>query len=346
MGIKDLTKVITTNAPDAISNLKNSDLINKKVGIDTSIILYQFITALGGNLKTKAGKSTAHIHGILIKTLNYLKAGIIPVHIFDGKPPELKLKRLEDRTRVKDAALKKISELDIESDSKVKEKLIKQTLGFSYNEMLEAKEIVELLGVPNIIAPEEADAQLAYLSRNDLVDYVASEDMDLLTFGTKKLIKNFMKSSAKDKMVLVSLDDILETSDITMDQFIDLCILLGCDYTDTIDGVGPKKAWELIKKYKSLENIIISEKKIINNTYKLPDNFRYVEVRDYFVNLRHTKVDKLELKVPQFDKLKKILIEKYEYSEDLIEEKFKFLRKKHNIYDSNYKKNVDDIFID
>ena len=30
------------------------------------------------------------------------------------------------------------------------------------------------------------------------------------------------------------------------DQFVDLCILLGCDYVDKIRGIGPKKAIELV----------------------------------------------------------------------------------------------------
>ncbi len=33
----------------------------------------------------------------------------------------------------------------------------------------------------------------------------------------------------------------------TQDQFVDLCILLGCDYCDKIKGVGPKNALKLIQ---------------------------------------------------------------------------------------------------
>ena len=39
-------------------------------------------------------------------------------------------------------------------------------------------------------------------------------------------------------------------------KFIDLCILLGCDYCDSIKGIGPKKAVELINKHKCIEKII------------------------------------------------------------------------------------------
>jgi flap endonuclease-1 len=39
-------------------------------------------------------------------------------------------------------------------------------------------------------------------------------------------------------------------------QFIDLCILCGCDYTGTIRGIGPHRALELIRKHKSIEESI------------------------------------------------------------------------------------------
>lgn len=39
-------------------------------------------------------------------------------------------------------------------------------------------------------------------------------------------------------------------------QFIDLCILLGCDYCGTIKGIGPKRAIDLIKQHGSIEEIL------------------------------------------------------------------------------------------
>ena len=39
-----------------------------------------------------------------------------------------------------------------------------------------------------IVAPYEADAQLAYLSRTNYVDVIITEDSDLLAFGAKKIL--------------------------------------------------------------------------------------------------------------------------------------------------------------
>jgi flap endonuclease-1 len=39
-------------------------------------------------------------------------------------------------------------------------------------------------------------------------------------------------------------------------QFIELCILLGCDYLPSIHGVGPVKALSLLRKHRTLAALI------------------------------------------------------------------------------------------
>lgn len=41
-------------------------------------------------------------------------------------------------------------------------------------------------------------------------------------------------------------------------QFVDLCILCGCDYVPSVRGVGPKKALSGIKKYGTVERFLES----------------------------------------------------------------------------------------
>ncbi|KHN74431.1 Flap endonuclease 1 [Toxocara canis] len=65
-----------------------------------------------------------------------------------------------------------------------------------------------------------------------------------------------------------------------MPQFVDLCILLGCDYTKTIRGVGPKKAFELIQKHKTIEGVL---QNIDTEKYPVPDNWQYEEARRLFL---------------------------------------------------------------
>jgi len=62
----------------------------------------------------------------------------------------------------------------------------------------------------------------------------------------------------------------LEGLELTHDQFVDLCILLGCDYCDSIRGVGPKTALKLIKQYKDIETIL---KNIDRKKYSIPHDW-------------------------------------------------------------------------
>lgn len=75
-------------------------------------------------------------------------------------------------------------------------------------------------------------------------------------------------------------------------QFIDLCILLGCDYCESIRGIGPKRAVELIKQYKSIEEII---KHIDTKKYVVPENWNYDEARQLFITPEVADPEKVEV---------------------------------------------------
>lgn len=55
--------------------------------------------------------------------------------------------------------------------------------------------------------------------------------------------------------------------------------MLGCDYTNSIKGVGPKRAIELIKNHRSLEKII---ENIDAKKYSIPEEWNYKEARLLF----------------------------------------------------------------
>lgn len=77
----------------------------------------------------------------------------------------------------------------------------------------------------------------------------------------------------------------------------------------------------MIKKYNSIENLIINDANIINHKYNLPENFRYVESREYFTNPRHNEINEKELILtkPKLNELKELLVNKYNFEEHNIE---------------------------
>lgn len=85
---------------------------------------------------------------------------------------------------------------------------------------------------------------------------------------------------------------ILEGLELNMDQFIELCILLGCDYVDTIRGIGPKKALDLIRKYGSIEDVL---KNIDKSKYPVNDDWPYEEAKKLFINPEVTDPQTIEV---------------------------------------------------
>lgn len=66
----------------------------------------------------------------------------------------------------------------------------------------------------------------------------------------------------------------------TQEEFIDLCILCGCDYTHTIGGMGPVTAYKLMKEHGNIEAVLekvkeSNEDPTKKKKYTVPENFLY-----------------------------------------------------------------------
>ncbi|KPV75254.1 uncharacterized protein RHOBADRAFT_53255 [Rhodotorula graminis WP1] len=112
--------------------------------------------------------------------------------------------------------------------------------------------------VQYIVAPYEADPQLAYLERTGLVDAVVTEDSDLLVFGCRNVL---FKLDGEGNCVSISRDDFARCRDFNFAgwsevEFRQMAILSGCDYLDSVVGLGLKTAYRLLRKYKTPEKVI------------------------------------------------------------------------------------------
>lgn len=242
----------------------------RKVAIDASMAMYQFLVAVrssgtGGGYATaqlvnEAGEVTSHIQGMFNRTIKMISCGIKPVYVFDGKPPQMKSGELALRVakRAKaelDLAAAQAAE-DMEDVDKFSRRLVK--VSRQHNE--DCKELLRLMGVPVLTAPCEAEAQCAELARKNKVFATATEDMDALTFRTPKLIRKltFSQVKGKEKQAIIEIDfqAVLSGLELTYEQFVDLCILCGCDYCSSIKGIGPKTALKLIRAHKNIETIL------------------------------------------------------------------------------------------
>eukprot|EP00800_Vazella_pourtalesii_P002893 TRINITY_DN1283_c0_g1_i3.p1 TRINITY_DN1283_c0_g1~~TRINITY_DN1283_c0_g1_i3.p1 ORF type:complete len:335 (+),score=65.00 TRINITY_DN1283_c0_g1_i3:98-1102(+) len=285
MGIHKLMTLIADFAPSAIKENDMKSYFGRKIAIDASMCIYQFIIAIrsdGDVLMNEHGEVTSHLQGLLYRTARLLENGLKPIYVFDGKPPLMKSGELAKRKERREKAEAEFTEATEVGDKEQAERFAKRTIKVTSEHSNECKRLLTLMGVPHIVAPCEAEAQCAELVKSGKVFAAASEDMDSLTFGSSILLRNMMASEAKKMPIReIHLDKVLETLCLSHSEFVDLCILMGCDYTDSIKGIGYKKALSHIKEYKKIEEIV---KSLDAKKYTTPEAWNYSDARELFLS--------------------------------------------------------------
>ncbi|XP_044126120.1 flap endonuclease 1 [Bufo gargarizans] len=330
MGIQGLAKLIADVAPGAIKENDIKSYFGRKVAVDASMCIYQFLIAVrqdGNMLQNEEGETTSHLMGMFYRTIRMVEHGIKPVYVFDGKPPHLKSGELAKRSERRAEAEKQLEAAqeagEVENIEKFNKRLVKVTK--QHND--ECKKLLSLMGIPYVDAPCEAEATCAALVKAGKVYAAATEDMDALTFGTPLLLRHLTTSEAKKLPIQeFHLNRILEDVGMTQDQFIDLCILLGSDYCETIRGIGPKRAIDLIRQHKSIEEMMDN---IDLKKYPVPENWLHKEARQLFLEPEVVDVNGVELKWtdPEEDALVAFMCGEKQFSEDRIRNGAKKLTK-------------------
>ena len=290
MGIKSLTSLIKSKSPGAIETIALYTLKDKKVAIDTSIFLYKSLANVRSNgeyLRNKDGEVVSHIIGLFNKTIQYLSLGIVPIYIFDGKPPIEKREILDERNK-KATESKLLSEKS--STIEEKQKHEKNSIRIKKHHIDDLKKLFTMMGVSYIHPDGEAEAYASELCRKGVVDYVVTEDMDTLVHGCPLMIRSCLDKSIKrnDVVSVINLETILTDFQMTMPEFIDMCILCGCDYCPTIPKVGTVRSYNYIHTHKTIEKFIESGK-----CANIPKEFidRYSSARKLF----HIFEDKIDV---------------------------------------------------
>jgi flap endonuclease-1 len=321
-----LNQLIKEHAPEAFREFQLKNLFGRKVAIDASMCLYQYLIAVrqsdGQQLTSEDGETTSHLLGMFYRTIRLVENGIKPMYVFDGKPPVLKGGELEKRMIRKKEALKQ--QEDIKDTATVEEmvRYEKRSVRVTKEQNNEAKKLLELMGIPYVDAPCEAEAQCAELAVAGKVFAAASEDMDTLCYSPPYLLRHLTFAEAR-KMPIDQIDYQKAMEGLEMDKqtFIDLCILLGCDYCETIKGVGPVTAFKLIKEHGSLDNIVKwIEENPGSTKFKVPENWPYAEARELFLHPDVSPGSEINLKwqEPKVDELVEFMVKQKGFSEDRV----------------------------
>ena len=328
---------------ELVQNVKRTitfeNLFNKRIAIDAFNTIYQFLAIIrqrdGTPLKDYEGNVTSHLSGLFYRSINFIEHNIKPIYVFDGVATELKLETIKERKKIKDDAKKKMVEAQEAEDFREAKKFAQQTSKLNSDMIEESKKLLENMGIPVFQASSEGEAQSAYLVEKGDAWACASQDYDTLLFGGERLVRNFAVSRSKkvkDTTVTldieyVSLPKLLENLGITREQLVEMGILIGTDFFSGIHGIGQHKALDLIKKYKSIKNIVSEKVKIgkkdiqldlelveqVKNIFLTPD------IRNNYPKIKFSKIN--------YEKIKELLIEIHNFDNQRVENALDRLRK-------------------
>lgn len=311
--------------------IKIEELNSKVLAMDTSNILYQFLSSIrqqdGTPLKDLNGNVTSHLMGLSTRIPNLMSQGLKLCFVLDGKSPELKHKEQFERSERKIEAEKKFEEAKESGDEELMYKYGMQTTRLTREMINEARELIEAFGLPIIQAPSEAEAQASFMTTKD-VYAIVSQDYDSLLFGAKRVVRNLTISQKKRlpngsvisiKPEMIILDETLDQLGINQDQLIIMGVMIGTDFNNKgIKGIGPKNALKIVKQEKKFENIF--------KKYEI--DFDWKEIYDIFKKMPVKKDYHLNWNPVNEDKIREILIGKHDFSKERVDKIFETLGRK------------------
>uniref|UniRef100_A0A6C0D0N4 XPG N-terminal domain-containing protein n=1 Tax=viral metagenome TaxID=1070528 RepID=A0A6C0D0N4_9ZZZZ len=301
MGIKGLTQLLKKHSPQCYEHTKLFKLSGEKVAIDASLFIYQSLLVYRNNndfIRNNNGKNISHIIGILNKTVTYLSYNITPIYIFDGIPPDEKNEVIQERKDRSNNAMEKINNGNLKDN--IIEKYNKQSIRLNKEIINDIKLLLHNMGVSYIESNGEAEALASELCNQGFVKYVISEDMDCLPFGACNLVRNCIDKSVKmtDSITIFNLEKTINLLGLTNEQFIELCVLCGCDYCKNIPRIGSITSYKIIKKYGSIEEYLKTP-----NIKNIPEDYdkKYKAAIKLFNIYKNIDISKIDIKSNNID---------------------------------------------
>lgn len=231
-------------------------LAGRTLAVDAYNAIYQFLATIrqadGRPFSDANGAVTSHLMGVFYRSSALLSEGVLPVWVFDGRPPELKAGTLRARFAAKEKAETQWKEALAAGDLETAKKKAAQTSRLTRPMAEEARELLTAMGVPSIQAPSEGEAQASVMAARGQVWAAASEDYDTLLFGAPRLVRGLAargKGGKNPGAQVIDRTALLKSLGLSDDELILVGVIVGTDFNDGAKGYGPKKALALAQQH-------------------------------------------------------------------------------------------------
>ncbi|BFF95918.1 exonuclease 1 [Drosophila madeirensis] len=263
----------------ASSKLQLKDIRGSTVAVDTYCWLHKGVFSCAEKL-ARGEDCDQYVQYCLKYIQMLLSYDIKPILVFDGQ--HLPAKALTEKRRRESRQQSKQRAAELLRLGRVEEarSQMRRCVDVTHEMALRLIRECRNRNVDCIVAPYEADAQMAWLNKADIAQYIITEDSDLTLFGAKKVI---FKLDLNGNGLLVEADKLYlamgcRQEQYRFDKFRRMCILSGCDYLDSLPGIGLAKACKFMLKTEQ-DDMRIALKKIPSylNMSKLEVDDDYIE---------------------------------------------------------------------
>lgn len=231
-------------------------LAGRSLAVDGYNAAYQFLATIrqrdGQLFSDPEGRVTSHLMGAFYRTTSLLEQGVLPVWVFDGKPPDRKAGTIRQRIAAKEKAEVQYQVALAAGDLETARRKAAQTSRLTRPMVEELVELLAGMGVPTVQAPGEGEAQAAVMSANGTVWASASEDYDTLLFGAPRLVRGLAargRSGSSPGAQFVDRSELLARLGIDGEELIEIGVIVGTDFNDGAPGYGPKKALKVVQEH-------------------------------------------------------------------------------------------------
>jgi flap endonuclease-1 len=267
----------------AISEVEFDDLAGSVVAVDAHNWLYRYLTTTvkftrDGAYTTADGEEVANLIGVVQGLPKFFEHDITPVFVFDGGVTDLKSEEVDERREQREQYEAELETAKAEGEDSARIATLQsrtQRLTDTIHET--TRGLLARLDVPVVEAPAEGEAQAAHMARTGVADYVGSEDYDALLLGAPYTLRQL---TSKGSPELMEFEATLDEHDLTWEGLVDAGILMGTDFNDGLDGVGPKTAVKLIREHGDLWGALDARDEYIEGVDLIRELFLDPDVTD------------------------------------------------------------------
>ena len=269
MGIKNLSKLISRIAPGAKRETRLSDYANMRLAIDVPIYMWKFCSITCGR----------PLRCFEDQIRDFRSLNISPVYVFDGAMTSAQSAYQDLRVQERST---RAYHRELEQAKQHYDRLRRRVQSMPCRRHYDGlRDMLRSLDIPVVEAEGDAERRCAELVGAGEADCVVTDDYDAVPYlcGLAGGEGRMLFGLNRPTILEINVARLLEESEMSRSELVDVCILSGCDFCDKIQGVACNRAFQLVKQHGTIENIVAN---LDVTRFTVPDPFDYAVARVQF----------------------------------------------------------------